>query len=210
MKKVRAGKRVVIVCLIMSLLLGNCMPAYAKSKDVTKKYKARFEKILKRFDVSFQYGGYPKVYYFDNYTRTSMLILGGPVRINVPFSQVKKNIKGDWKKYFTKKFKPKMKLARNYTEAVQQSIRSGRWELELQIIDGKVQYIGGNSDEYCRGKVTRVIRKNKKTYIVTYDLNRYGVIDREYWGHHSTYKITFKKQGSKFRIANIKRTCRYS
>lgn len=204
MRKIIGRKWIIVFAIICMLCF--CIPAYAKSEDVTGKYKNKFEKILRRFDTSFQAGEGKWKFKFNNYTRTTMLFMGRNGIVGEKYTKAKRKIKREWKKYFDSRFSPRLKSSSSYQSGIKNYMKQKNWAYIIQNIGGKVCYLGGNADEYRVGRVREVIQKNKKTYTVTYDLHTRSIPEGTDYGIGSTYIVTFKKQGKKFRISNIMRT----
>ena len=191
--------------LCLGLLLCFCTPAYTKSKNVTKKYKKTVEKLLRPFDGFLYQAELSSNFKFDDYARTSMLMSITKESTFTSPSQAFSRIKPSWGKTLYGKFNPKLVNSSSYNAGIQLISETGNCAFLFQVIDGKTRYLGGNPDDWRVGKIKKIIKKNKNTFVATYNLYEQWPDDRSVHGLRSSFKVTLKKKGKTFRISKIKK-----
>lgn len=192
-------KYLILLICILAMLCSAGMPASAKTKDVTKKYKSTVTKMLSPFD---RYLCYPIAYQkstekfkFNDYAKTSMIIYSPVITAsyNESVNSVKRKCAPKLKLYFGSGAKFKMKKYRGYG-----------YNMELQYLfqnnGGRICYMGGDYSDMDtpKGKVARIVKTAKGRYKVTYKeylTNDYYGIPAKYCG---TYQIYLKKASNKF------------
>jgi len=110
-------------------------------------------------------------------------------------SQAFSRIKPSWQKTLYGKFNPKLVNSSSYNAGIQLISETGNCAFLFQVIDGKTRYLGGNPDDWRVGKIKKIIKKNKNTFVATYNLYEQWPDDRSVHGLRSSFKVTLKKRG---------------